>query len=66
MTHNDLPLSSLTERERKVFMMRFYHNMEIFHSLEEIAKHFEVSRERIRQIELKTLRKLLKYRGDKL
>jgi RNA polymerase primary sigma factor len=51
-------LGSLTERERKVLMMRF--GLEDGHprTLEEVGKEFGVTRERIRQIEAKALRKL--------
>ncbi len=51
-------LSSLTSREAKVLRMRFGINMNSDHTLEEVGKQFDVTRERIRQIEAKALRKL--------
>jgi RNA polymerase primary sigma factor len=51
-------LSSLTPREAKVLRMRFGINMNTDHTLEEVGKQFDVTRERIRQIEAKALRKL--------
>lgn len=51
-------LSSLTPRESKVLRMRFGINMNTDHTLEEVGKQFDVTRERIRQIEAKALRKL--------
>jgi RNA polymerase primary sigma factor len=51
-------LSSLTEREAKVLRMRFGIGMNTDHTLEEVGKQFDVTRERIRQIEAKALRKL--------
>jgi RNA polymerase primary sigma factor len=51
-------LSTLTEREAKVLQMRFGINMNTDHTLEEVGKQFDVTRERIRQIEAKALRKL--------
>lgn len=48
----------LTEREAKVLMMRFGIGMNTDHTLEEVGKQFNVTRERIRQIEAKALRKL--------
>ena len=51
-------LSSLTAREAKVLRMRFGINMNTDHTLEEVGKQFDVTRERIRQIEAKALRKL--------
>ena len=51
-------LSTLTEREAKVLRMRFGINMNTDHTLEEVGKQFDVTRERIRQIEAKALRKL--------
>ncbi|MFI4819077.1 MAG: RNA polymerase sigma factor RpoD [Enterobacterales bacterium] len=51
-------LSGLTVREAKVLRMRFGINMNTDHTLEEVGKKFEVTRERIRQIEAKALRKL--------
>ncbi len=54
---NDI-LSTLTLREAKVLRMRFGINMNTDHTLEEVGKQFDVTRERIRQIEAKALRKL--------
>jgi len=51
-------LAGLTEREAKVLMMRFGIDMDSDHTLEEVGKQFDVTRERIRQIEAKALRKL--------
>lgn len=51
-------LDKLTAREAKVLMMRFGVGMNSDHTLEEIGKQFDVTRERIRQIEAKALRKL--------
>ena len=51
-------LGSLTPREAKVLRMRFGINMNSDHTLEEVGKQFDVTRERIRQIEAKALRKL--------
>ena len=56
-TMGDL-LSSLTPREAQVLRMRFGINMNTDHTLEEVGKHFDVTRERIRQIEAKALKKL--------
>ena len=50
-------LDSLTEREAKVIRMRFGIGMNNDHTLEEVGKQFDVTRERIRQIEAKALRK---------
>ena len=50
-------LSSLTAREAKVLRMRFGIGMNTDHTLEEVGKQFDVTRERIRQIEAKALRK---------
>ncbi|CAL4318368.1 RNA polymerase sigma factor RpoD [Buchnera aphidicola (Protaphis terricola)] len=55
-THN--VLSGLTAREAKVLRMRFGIDMSTDHTLEEVGKQFDVTRERIRQIEAKALRKL--------
>ena len=55
---NDEVLSSLTAREAKVLRMRFGIGMNTDHTLEEVGKQFDVTRERIRQIEAKALRKL--------
>lgn len=54
---NDV-LASLTPREAKVLRMRFGIEMNTDHTLEEVGKQFDVTRERIRQIEAKALRKL--------
>ena len=51
-------LAGLTNREAKVLRMRFGINMNTDHTLEEVGKQFDVTRERIRQIEAKALRKL--------
>lgn len=51
-------LSTLTAREAKVLRMRFGIHMNQDHTLEEVGKQFDVTRERIRQIEAKALRKL--------
>ena len=51
-------LSTLTGREAKVLRMRFGIDMNTDHTLEEVGKQFDVTRERIRQIEAKALRKL--------
>ena len=51
-------LEGLTARESKVLRMRFGIDMNTDHTLEEVGKQFDVTRERIRQIEAKALRKL--------
>ncbi|MFZ5555835.1 MAG: RNA polymerase sigma factor RpoD [Pseudomonadota bacterium] len=51
-------LDTLTQREAKVLRMRFGIEMNTDHTLEEVGKQFDVTRERIRQIEAKALRKL--------
>jgi len=51
-------LAGLTPREAKVLRMRFGIDMNTDHTLEEVGKQFDVTRERIRQIEAKALRKL--------
>jgi RNA polymerase primary sigma factor len=51
-------LQGLTQREAKVLRMRFGIDMNTDHTLEEVGKQFDVTRERIRQIEAKALRKL--------
>jgi RNA polymerase primary sigma factor len=51
-------LGALTQREAKVLRMRFGIDMNTDHTLEEVGKQFDVTRERIRQIEAKALRKL--------
>lgn len=63
----DEVLEGLTERESKVLRMRFGIGMNTDHTLEEVGKQFDVTRERIRQIEAKALRKLRHpSRSDKL
>ena len=60
-------LDGLTPREAKVLRMRFGIEMDVDHTLEEVGKQFDVTRERIRQIEHKALRKLKHpSRSDKL
>lgn len=60
-------LATLTPREERVLRMRFGISMETDHTLEEVGKQFDVTRERIRQIEAKALRKLRhKTRSKKL
>ncbi|MBT6932503.1 MAG: RNA polymerase sigma factor RpoD [Proteobacteria bacterium] len=54
----DSILDSLTERESKVIRMRFGIGLNTDHTLEEVGKQFDVTRERIRQIEAKALRKM--------
>ena len=51
-------LAQLTPREAKVLRMRFGIDLSTDHTLEEVGQDFEVTRERIRQIEAKALRKL--------
>jgi len=51
-------LSGLKPREAKVLRMRFGIDMDTDHTLEEVGKKFDVTRERIRQIEAKSLKKL--------
>jgi RNA polymerase primary sigma factor len=51
-------LSSLTEREEKIIRMRFGIGVNSEHTLEEVGKYFNLTRERIRQIEIKALKKL--------
>ncbi|MGO9690504.1 MAG: RNA polymerase sigma factor RpoD/SigA [Syntrophobacteraceae bacterium] len=51
-------LSSLTEREEKIIRMRFGIGVGSEHTLEEVGKYFNLTRERIRQIEIKALKKL--------
>ena len=51
-------LATLTPREERVLRMRFGIDMNTDHTLEEVGKQFDVTRERIRQIEAKALRKL--------
>ncbi|MCB2017310.1 MAG: sigma-70 family RNA polymerase sigma factor, partial [Hydrogenophaga sp.] len=60
-------LAGLTSREAKVLRMRFGIGMNTDHTLEEVGKQFDVTRERIRQIESKAVRKLKHpSRSDKL
>ena len=60
-------LDSLTPREAKVLRMRFGIEMSTDHTLEEVGKQFDVTRERIRQIESKAMRKLMHpSRADRL
>ncbi len=66
-TQTDDVLSTLTERERKVLRLRFGIGDGVDHTLEEVGQQFDVTRERIRQIEAKALRKLRHpTRGRKL
>jgi len=51
-------LASLTEREEKIIRMRFGIGIGTEHTLEEVGKYFNLTRERIRQIEIKALKKL--------
>ena len=51
-------LFNLSPREAKILMMRFGIDLKKDHTLEEVARHFDVTRERIRQIEARALRKL--------
>jgi RNA polymerase primary sigma factor len=51
-------LASLTPREERIVRMRFGIGMNTDHTLEEVGRQFSVTRERIRQIEAKALRKL--------
>ena len=53
-----MPVSLLTAREEHVLRMRFGIGMNTDHTLEEVGRQFSVTRERIRQIEAKALRKL--------
>jgi RNA polymerase primary sigma factor len=53
-----LVLAELTPREERVLRMRFGIGMNSDHTLEEVGQQFSVTRERIRQIEAKALRKL--------
>ena len=60
-------LDGLTPREAKVLRMRFGIDMSSDHTLDEVGKQFDVTRERIRQIEAKAIRKLKHpSRSDKL
>ena len=51
-------LNTLTQREAKIIRMRFGIGLDRSYTLEEIGRHFSLTRERIRQIELKAMRKL--------
>jgi RNA polymerase primary sigma factor len=63
----DDALSSLSPREAKVLRMRYGIDAKSDHTLEEVGKQFDVTRERIRQIESKAMRKLLHpSRADRL
>ena len=59
-------LASLTPREERVLRMRFGIGMNTDHTLEEVGQQFSVTRERIRQIEAKALRKLKHHHSDAL
>lgn len=56
-------MSELTPREQKVLEMRFGLKDGVAHTLEEVGKEFDVTRERIRQIEAKALEKVMKIKG---
>lgn len=56
-------MSELTPREQKVLEMRFGLRDGVAHTLEEVGKEFDVTRERIRQIEAKALEKIMKIKG---
>ncbi len=56
-------ISQLSPREQKILEMRFGLTDGIAHTLEEVGKEFEVTRERIRQIEAKALERIRKYKG---
>jgi RNA polymerase primary sigma factor len=56
-------ISELTPREQKVLEMRFGLKDGVSHTLEEVGKEFDVTRERIRQIEAKALEKVMKIKG---
>jgi RNA polymerase primary sigma factor len=56
-------ISELTPREQKVLEMRFGLKDGVAHTLEEVGKEFDVTRERIRQIEAKALEKVMKIKG---
>jgi len=58
-------LSTLTEREQKIIKMRFGLDDDKSHTLEEVGQEFNVTRERIRQIEAKALSKLKKHKDSK-
>lgn len=57
-------LSRLTAREAKALKIKFGVDMNTDHTLEEVAKQFEITREKIKEIEVKALRKLRKDEGD--
>ena len=59
-------LASLTPREERIVRMRFGLGMNSDHTLEEVGQQFSVTRERIRQIEAKALRKLKHPRRSKV
>jgi len=61
--HTEVVLETLTPREKEIIRMRFGIEAGNAHSLEEVGQRFSLTRERIRQIEVKALRKL---RGGKL
>jgi len=56
-------VSQLSPREQKILEMRFGLNNGIAHTLEEVGREFDVTRERIRQIEAKALERIKKYKG---
>lgn len=56
-------ISNLSPREQKILEMRFGLSDGVAHTLEEVGQEFEVTRERIRQIEAKALEKIRKYKG---
>ncbi len=58
-------LKDLTPREQKILKMRFGLKDGVFHTLEEVGKEFDVTRERIRQIEAKALEKIREHKGLK-
>jgi RNA polymerase primary sigma factor len=58
-------ISELTPREQKVLEMRFGLKDGVSHTLEEVGQEFDVTRERIRQIEAKSLEKIEKIEGVK-
>ena len=58
-------VSQLSPREQKILEMRFGLTDNVAHTLEEVGKEFDVTRERIRQIEAKALEKIRKHEGVK-